>query len=129
MNNIELVDRLQKLDEYANILKNPDEFFRHMQGHRTELSFVLAAFDVAGEVKQVISALEKFPKKPEVSSFLGPRKEDNYTDYCCPACKSKIVSVVKGYLVGGRKSAFCPDCGQALDWEPSEELKQLLDTL
>jgi len=85
---------------------------------------IVEAFDMAAEVLK-----RQIPKKMDASSFLGPRKGDNYTDYYCPSCKSKIVSVVNGDLVGGQKSAFCPDCGRALDWGPSEELKQLLDTL
>jgi len=101
MNNEELIGRLRKLNEYASILQTPDEFFRHMQGHYTELSFVLVAFDLAGEVKQVISALEKqILKQPEISS-----------------------------LVEDRKNTFCPDYRRSSDWEPSEEFKQLLDTL
>jgi len=86
--------------------------------------------EVNFDFDRVNKALEKqIPKRPEVSSFLGHGKDHDCTKYCCPKCKSKIVSVVNGDLVGGRKSTFCPDCGQSFDWGPSEEFKQLLDTL
>lgn len=37
--------------------------------------------------------------------------------FCCMACGMRIVSEINGELCAGRKTRFCPDCGQAIDWE------------
>lgn len=60
MNDIERgIEELEKLSRYAKILKNPDEFFHHMQGHITELSFVLSAFGISEISKSIKETLEK----------------------------------------------------------------------
>jgi hypothetical protein len=41
------IERLEALSRYAQILKDPSEFFHHMNGHTTELSLVIAAFNIA----------------------------------------------------------------------------------
>lgn len=51
-------EELKKLKKYAELLGTPDEFFRHMNGHATELSLVLSAFTIANESENILSALE-----------------------------------------------------------------------
>ena len=34
----------------------------------------------------------------------------------CPKCYHQLVSEIDGELCAGRKTRFCPDCGQAIDW-------------
>lgn len=58
-----------------------------------------------------ISALEKqIPKSPNII-------KGNYSyTYTCPYCDLHIISRhAHGWFVG-RKSTFCQDCGQRLDW-------------
>lgn len=56
-----------------------------------------------------IEALEKqIPKKVV---YVHPLQEDDGGDYMCPSCQRGTV-----YDAYGRESAFCPYCGQALDW-------------
>jgi hypothetical protein len=59
-NDIEnIIDELNKLSNYAQILKSPEEFFQHMQGHRTELSLVLSAFSIAENSQNIIKLLNQ----------------------------------------------------------------------
>ncbi len=37
--------------------------------------------------------------------------------FCCVACGMRLVSEINGELCAGRKTRFCPNCGQAIDWE------------
>lgn len=55
----EIIDELQKLSNYANILGTPEEFFHHMQGHRTELSLILSAFSIAEMSNNIIKILKQ----------------------------------------------------------------------
>ena len=57
------------------------------------------------------AALDKqIPEPPDV--FQKSSKH-----FCCVACGMRIVSEINGELCAGRKTRFCPDCGQAIDWE------------
>lgn len=47
------IERLESLSRYVQILKDPSEFFHHMNGHTTELSLVLASFDIAEMSKEI----------------------------------------------------------------------------
>lgn len=40
----------------------------------------------------------------------------NYKDYLCPCCKKRIITKIDGDFIAGRKSYYCDNCGQALDW-------------
>lgn len=55
----EIKEEIQKLQKYAELLGSPDEFFRHMNGHQTELSLVLSAFSIANESEAILSALKE----------------------------------------------------------------------
>lgn len=73
-----------------------------------------------GEAIEVgISALEKqIPKKPV--------RQDIYSNYECPCCKSTRVveydTENREYDLDCGKNDYCPDCGQKIDWsEESEE--------
>lgn len=47
-NNIEdAIERLNDVHRYCKILESPEEFFQHMQGHITELSLAIVAFDIS----------------------------------------------------------------------------------
>lgn len=65
MNDVKTVDILNMIEELRNInrytkhLKTPDEFFRHMQGHRTELSLVLSAFAISELSNDIIKILNE----------------------------------------------------------------------
>lgn len=66
--------------------------------------------------KQIAAgALEKqIPKK------LKPRVEfdpsGQYKRFCCPCCNKWQYTKVDGMIVTGIMSAYCPRCGQALDF-------------
>lgn len=95
----EVLEELEKLKKYSEILKNPDEFFQHMQGHRTELSFVLSAFTITYMSETVKVALEKrIPKKIDK---IGNK---------CPVCSVYLASEPVG-------DHYCFNCGQAIDWD------------
>lgn len=58
------------------------------------------------------AALDKqIPEPPVVLN----QKDSKH--FCCVACGTRFVSEINGELCAGRKTRFCPDCGQALDWE------------
>ena len=57
-------------------------------------------------------ALDKqIPEPPGVLNQKGSKH------YFCVVCDKRLVSEINGELCAGRKSRFCPDCGQAFDWE------------
>lgn len=70
-------EELGKLKRYAEIIKSPEEFFRHMQGHTTELSFVLSAFGIVEIAEDIIKGLneEKVDRWIPVSDRLPNNKE------------------------------------------------------
>ncbi len=83
MNDIEkAIEELEKLSRYAEKLKNPDEFFHHMQGHTTELSFVLSAFGLSEISKSIKKVLEKQLNSSwiPVSERLPEENIDNITN-------------------------------------------------
>lgn len=97
------------------------------------------------EYKQAIDkAVESFekqiPKKPiykekksvvhcSYSDGSGGFEEHYYTDYFCPCCDWVVGERYNhphfktGYHVQ-RKSNFCNQCGQAIDWSESEKLSR-----
>lgn len=59
-----------------------------------------------------IASIEKqIPKKPICIKDSATTKHFN-----CPVCAYRFVSEIDGQLCAGRKTSFCPDCGQAIDW-------------
>ena len=71
MNDVEkALEELEKLSRYAKILKSPDEFFHHMQGHITELSFILSAFAISEIGKSIREVLEKQQELKEYLKWL-----------------------------------------------------------
>ncbi len=56
-------------------------------------------------------ALDKqIPEPPVVLNQKGSK------DFYCVVCDMRLVSEVNGELCAGRKTRFCPYCGQAIDW-------------
>ena len=56
-------------------------------------------------------ALDKqMPEPPVVLNQKGSKH------FFCVACDMRLVSEINGELCAGRKTRFCPDCGQAIDW-------------
>ena len=56
-------------------------------------------------------ALDKqIPERPVVMNQKGAEH------YFCVVCEKRLVSEIGGELCAGRKTRFCPDCGQALNW-------------
>lgn len=103
----DIKSEIEKLKRYAEILASPDEFFRHMNGHRTELSLVLSTFALVNESETILLALQKqIPKKP----LLGGNTDKLAGNiFICPSC-SGIVGI------DDERAAYCADCGQKLDW-------------
>lgn len=67
-------------------------------------------FDEA-DLATLTEALERQVRKPVVREYLEDVTEDRRCwlkagEYC-PMCKTELM----------KKSAHCPDCGQALEWE------------
>ena len=51
---------------------------------------------------------------PELPIVLNQKDSKHF---CCVACGMRLVSEINGELCAGRKTRFCPDCGQAIDWK------------
>lgn len=98
------IEEMQKLSRYAEILRTPDEFFHHMNGHTTELSLVLSAFSLSQNAENIIRALEK--QEPKKCMDL-PHITDEVT--YCPTCKT--------HLMIEPLTRYCRWCGQKLDWD------------
>ena len=57
-------------------------------------------------------ALDKqIPEPPVVLNQKGSKH------FYCVVCDMRLVSEINGELCAGRKTRFCPYCGQAIDWE------------
>ena len=41
--------------------------------------------------------------------------------FFCVACDMRLVSEINGELCAGRKTHFCPDCGQAIVWRDDND--------
>lgn len=61
------------------------------------------------------AALDK--QIPEPPVVLNQKDSKHFKHFCCMACGTRFVSEINGELCAGRKTRFCPDCGQAIDWE------------
>lgn len=56
-------------------------------------------------------ALDKqIPELPVVLNQKGSKH------FYCVVCEMRFVSEINGELCAGRKTRFCPNCGQAIDW-------------
>jgi antitoxin component of RelBE/YafQ-DinJ toxin-antitoxin module len=91
---IDAIEKLQALKRYTERADSPDEFFKHMQGHITELSIALAAFDIANMSEAIISALQQHSNNGwiPVDSRL-PENEPGYitgTTYIISLKNSKV---------------------------------------
>lgn len=61
--------------------------------------------------EQAAESLDKqIPEPPAVLNQKGSKH------FYCMACEMRLVSEINGELCAGRKTRFCPDCGQAIDW-------------
>lgn len=68
--------------------------------------------DYTEAFKKAEEALDKqIPERPAVLNQKGSKH------FYCVACGMRLVSEINGELCAGRKTRFCPDCGQAIDWE------------
>lgn len=57
------------------------------------------------------AALDKqIPESPVVLNQKGSKH------FYCVVCEMRLVSEINGELCAGRKTRFCPNCGQALNW-------------
>lgn len=103
-------EEVKKLKKYAGLLETPDEFIIHMNGHKTELSFVLSAFTLANESENILSALEmQIPKVVEVREWSPAH---------CPNCKYELSEHHgDGYYTYPEHLDMCPECGQKIKWE------------
>lgn len=72
--------------------------------------------DVINEALNMVeNALEKqIPKKLKPRGEFDPSGQ--YKRFCCPRCNKWQYTKVDGRIVTGIMSAYCPSCGQALDW-------------
>lgn len=109
----DIIDELTKLSGYVKILQNPDEYFKHMQGHRTELSLVLSTFSIAEMSKDIVYLLNKqIPKKP-IDDKVMDEEFWSQTPFerdikVCPTCKNIYIA---------DKQQYCDKCGQKLNWK------------
>lgn len=72
--------------------------------------------DVSTLWRIAIEALEKrVPKKPII------HKEEYTTNYKCPTCGCRFISKIDGEYVAGSFYKHCYICGQAIDWNTTEE--------
>lgn len=62
-------------------------------------------------LKACAALYKQIPEPPGVLNQKGSKH------VYCVACGMKFVSQINGDLCAGRKTRFCPDCGQAIDWE------------
>lgn len=61
-----------------------------------------------------LMACEALDKQiPEPPVVLNPKDSKHFF---CVVCDMRLVSEINGELCAGRKTRFCPDCGQAIDW-------------
>lgn len=106
----EIKEEIQKLQNYTRLLGSPDEFFRHMNGHSTELSLVLSAFTLAEESETIMSALEmQISKLVEIKEWCPAD---------CPHCKYELSEHHgDGYYTYPTHLDMCPMCGQKIRWD------------
>lgn len=106
----EIKEEFQKLQKYAELIGSPDEFFRHMNGHQTELSLVLSAFAIANESDSILSALEiQIPKTIEIQQWCP---------VYCPHCRYELSEHHgDGYYTYHEHLNMCPECGQKIQWK------------
>lgn len=102
---IEVMEEVENLRQYVEILRNPDEFFQHMNGHTTELSLVLSAFDLSKHTELIANTMVKQVPK-EVKTHRHDRNM-----FRCPGCGKTIV-----YLDDPKRHKNCLNCGQAFLW-------------
>lgn len=70
----------------------------------------------ASALEMASDALEKqIPKKPNIS------KEEYTTNYKCPTCGCRLISKIDGEYVAGNHYKYCYICGQAIDWNITED--------
>lgn len=102
----EIMEEIEKLKQYAEILGTPDEYFRHMNGHKTELSLILSAFEVAKNGDIILSALEKQQPKAVENTYSEKLHRIHLLAGDCPVCKSVVPA----------GQWYCWSCGQRLAW-------------
>lgn len=67
------------------------------------------------DLQTIKEALEKqIPKKLKPRGEFDPSGQCKL--FCCPRCNKWQYTKVDGRIVTGIMSAYCPSCGQALDW-------------
>lgn len=60
--------------------------------------------------------IHKRPKIDVQKNYVqGYEVEDTYVH--CPVCGYRFYSIVNGEECAGRKTPYCPICGQKIDWE------------
>lgn len=77
----------------------------------------LTEYRAIGTVKELKALKEKSePKKPTVErvKFSHNQYADNYK---CPVCGERMISRDETGWYSGRRSKYCPNCGQKLDWQ------------
>ena len=67
-----------------------------------------------GASEVAIKSIEKQIPLPSLKDSCPER-----TLHKCPGCKKYIfvTEYADGALCGGRKSKYCPECGQAMEWK------------
>lgn len=73
----------------------------------------------SGVINEALSMVENALEK-QIPKKLKPRGEfdpsGQYKRFCCPRCNKWQYTKVDGRIVAEIMSAYCPSCGQALDW-------------
>ena len=124
-----LSEQVNQLKEEAKYLDKDQEkrlasMLRQSADTIESLSAKMAEYVKIGIVEECQGARERqIPRKPnkrQVGSNILMSKI-----YYCPTCNKKLYdcAIKNGKLdyvsPGSRKSKFCEDCGQALDWKTS----------
>ena len=126
------IQALEEIQQYRAIGLTP-ELIEAMQGHNVALINDLGEYQAIGTVEDIqevmalckslqetvcrymnIGTIDEFKALKEKNE---PKKvADGLSFFKCPSCGSWEIE--EFYETGGSsKHKYCPDCGQALDWE------------
>lgn len=73
----------------------------------------------SGVISEALNMVENTVEKQIPKKLIIDNRNIHYVDYkdyLCPCCKKRIITKIDGDFIAGRKSYYCDNCGQALDW-------------
>lgn len=91
---------------------------QHNEIHRRKEHF---AVHITKALQMAVAALEKqIPQKPILEGDGYADGNPVYDIAYCPVCNHDFEEGINDW-----GSAYCPDCGQALDWEETNETQKM----